>query len=79
MVDHLLNSDQLDVRHTGAGVNLENNGWLIIQSGASTTLTNFRDMDQNAFSEIGLDLPVIDQHFAKFFNFIKKCKKIRFC
>ena len=48
----------------------------IIQSGASTTWTNFRDIDQNAFSEIGPDIPVIDQNFAKFFIFQKKNKKM---
>ena len=39
---------------------------LIVQSGASTTWTNFRDIDQNAFSEIGPDIPVIDKNFANF-------------
>ena len=29
-------------------------------------------IDQNAFSEIGPDLPVIDQNFAKFLIFFKK-------
>ena len=48
----------------------------VIQSGASTTWTNFRDIDQNAFSEIGPDIPVIDQNFAKFFIFQKKLKNL---